>query len=204
MRHLYLALFFLNLGPAIAQSDFSDSLLWLNYEYRLNENRDFADSTHSPLIEEDRLAFSSLNWFPIDTNFMVWAELELTPESEPFEMPTTTERKPIYQQYGILHFELGDSSFQIPVYQNLGLIKRPGFEKFLFFPFTDLTNGFGTYGGGRYLDLRVSQGDKLLIDFNRAYNPYCAYNGRYSCPIPPRENHIDFPIQAGVRYEVKH
>jgi uncharacterized protein (DUF1684 family) len=187
-----------------AQSGFADSLLWENYQYRLRENQDFADSTESPLNESDRLDFTSLNWFPVDTNFMVWARLERTPETEAFEMPTTTERKPIYRQYGILHFSIGDSSFAVPVYQNLGLIKMPQYKDYLFFPFTDLSNGFGTYGGGRYLDIRIPEGNSLLLDFNRAYNPYCAYNDRYSCPIPPSENHIPFTIRAGVRYEVKH
>lgn len=186
-----------------AQSAFADSLLWVNYQYRLNENQEFADSTQSPLSAEDRQNFSSLNWFPIDTNFMVWARLELSPDSEPFELATTTERKPLYRQYGLLHFSLGDSVYAIPIYQNLGLIKNPLYQDHLFFPFTDLSNSFGTYGGGRYLDLSIPTGDSLLLDFNRAYNPYCAYNERYSCPIPPRQNHVNFLIHAGVRYELR-
>ncbi len=80
----------------------------------------------------------------------------------------------------------------------------PRFKGQLFFPFTDLSSGFGSYGGGRYIDLHIPPSDSILIDFNRSYNPYCAYNGRYSCPIPPRENHINFEITAGVRYTIKH
>lgn len=186
------------------QSKFCDSLLWQNYQHRLDQNQEFADSLHSPLEEVDRGSFSSLNWYPVDTNFFVWAKLELTPNTEAFEMPTTTDRKPRYRKFGILHFQLADSSYSIPVYRNLRLAKLPQYQDYLFFPFTDLTNAFGTYGGGRYLDLRIPESDSILIDFNRAYNPYCAYNGRYSCPIPPPENHIDFKIKAGVRYEVKH
>ena len=154
--------------------------------------------------EEDRQNFSSLDWYPLDTNFIIWAQIELTPDAEPFKMPTTTDRKPVYKQYGIAHFQLGDSLFHLPIYQNLGLIKMPQYQDYLFVPFTDHSNGFGTYGGGRYLDLRLPQGDSLLIDFNRAYNPYCAYNGKYSCPIPPRENRLNYFIKAGVRYEPKH
>lgn len=202
--YLLLATLFLGSIHISAQSAFADSLLWENYQYRHNENQEFADSSHSPLTTEDLQNFSSLNWFPIDTNFIVWARLELSPDSEPFELATTTERKPLYRQYGILHFSLGDSIYAIPIYQNLGLIKNPIYQDYLFFPFTDLSNSFGTYGGGRYLDVRIPVGDSILLDFNRAYNPYCAYNERYSCPIPPRENHIDFEIRAGVRYEVSH
>lgn len=188
----------------LAQSKYADSLLWVNYQYRIAQNQEFLDTNHSPLEKTDLVNFESLNWYPVDTNFMVWAKLTLSPEAEVFEMPTTTERKPQYRQYGTLSFTLGDSLYQVPVYENLRLRKMPQYQDHLFFPFTDLTNGFGTYGGGRYLDLKIPQADSLILDFNRAYNPYCAYNGRYSCPIPPRENHVNYAIRAGVRYRVKH
>jgi len=188
----------------MAQSKFMDSLLWVNYQYRISENLHFSDSSQSPLEQEDIISFESLDWYPIDTNYIVWAKVELSPDAEPFEMPTTTERKPVYRQFAWLQFELMDSTIRIPVYENLALRKRPGFADHLFFPFTDLSNAFGSYGGGRYLDLTVPEGDSILIDFNRAYNPYCAYNGRYSCPIPPAANHIPLTIKSGVRYTLKH
>lgn len=205
MRAFLLAFYWLlSFGFLKAQSAEKDSLLWLNYEYRLAQNLEFADSTETILEEADYLEFSSLDWYPVDTNFMVWARLELTPDTEPFDMPTTTDRKPRYRQYGILHFQLSDSTFALPVYRNLRLKSIPKYQDHLFFPFTDLSNGFGTYGGGRYLDVTIPEGDSILLDFNRCYNPYCAYNGRYSCPIPPSENQINFKISAGVRYTVKH
>ncbi len=78
------------------------------------------------------------------------------------------------------------------------------FENYLFLPFTDLTNGNGTYGGGRYIDLEIPKGDTMVIDFNKSYNPYCAYNGKYSCPIPPKENDLNIAIKAGVKNYSKH
>lgn len=205
MRAFLLAFYWLlSFGFLKAQSAEKDSLLWLNYEYRLAQNLEFADSTETILEEADYLEFSSLDWYPVDTNFMVWARLELTPNTVPFDMPTTTDRKPRYRQYGILRFQLSDSTFALPVYRNLRLKSIPKYQDHLFFPFTDLSNGFGTYGGGRYLDVTIPEGDSILLDFNRCYNPYCAYNGRYSCPIPPAENQINFKISAGVRYTVKH
>lgn len=194
----------LTIATAWSQSADMDSLLWVNYTHRLETNQSFADSAESPLTEEDRAVFHSLNWFPVDTNFMVQAYLELSPNSLPFTMATTREHQPRYRQYGLLHFRLRDSLFRIPVYQNLRLKTKEGYEEYLFFPFTDLSNGFSTYGGGRFLDLRIPEGDSLLVDFNRAYNPLCAYNARYSCPIPPRENHIEAFIEAGLRYRPKH
>ena len=85
------------------------------------------------------------------------------------------------------------------VYQNQELIKQEGFENYLFLPFSDETNGIESYGGGRYIDLRIPESNKLIIDFNSAYNPYCAYNDKYSCPIVPRENYLRTRIEAGVK-----
>ena len=74
----------------------------------------------------------------------------------------------------------------------------------LFLPFTDNTNGVETYGGGRYIDLKIPAGNTINIDFNKAYNPYCAYSDKYSCPIPPPENHLDIEIKAGIKLTDHH
>jgi len=136
--------------------------------------------------------------------FVVKATFVPTPGQKSFEMPTTTERKPRYRKEGELHFVLQNDSLKLSVYRNLELSKRPGFENYLFLPFTDSTNGFESYGGGRYLDLQGPLSDTIIIDFNKAYNPYCAYNHRYSCPIPPQENHLPLRIEAGVLSYEKH
>ena len=73
------------------------------------------------------------------------------------------------------------------------------YEDYLFLPFTDKTNGDSSYGGGRYLDLKLPEGDSIIIDFNQAYNPYCAYNDKYSCPVPPKSNNLDIEVLAGVK-----
>ena len=78
-------------------------------------------------------------------------------------------------------------------------MNEDGFKDYLFLPFMDDTNGEQTYAGGRYIDLRIPEGNTLKIDFNKAYNPYCAYNEKYSCPIVPRENYLDVAVKAGVK-----
>ena len=93
------------------------------------------------------------------------------------------------------------TEYTLNVYQSQQLSTDPDYADYLFVPFTDATNGESTYPSGRYLDLHIPQGETVLLDFNRAYNPYCAYNARYSCPIPPAENHLEIPIKAGVKYE---
>ncbi len=84
------------------------------------------------------------------------------------------------------------------------MLEEEGYDDYLFLPFLDETNGDESYGGGRYVEARIPAGDTLIINFNEAYNPYCAYNERYSCPIVPRANYINTRIKAGVKAFDKH
>ncbi|CAM4113627.1 DUF1684 domain-containing protein [Flavobacterium antarcticum] len=167
------------------------------FQKKLNE--EFADATKSPLTDEDRLEFKALDFFPIDANFIVEAKFEKAKNEKAFAMKTSTERTPMYVKYGVISFTLNGENFKLNVYQNLELMKRPGFKNHLFLPFSDLTSGNETYIGGRYIDLEIPKAKTIIIDFNQAYNPYCAYNYRYSCPIVPLENDLATKINAGVK-----
>lgn len=173
-------------------------------EFQKNMNADFKDATKSPLKDKDRKNFKGLDFFKFDSTYVVTATLTRTPDEKPFQMKTTTERMPIYVKYGVISFELKGKSHQLNIYQNLDLMTQDGYEDYLFLPFLDLTNGDITYGGGRYVEGRIPNDDKLVIDFNSAYNPYCAYNEKYSCPIVPRENYLDIKVEAGVKAFAKH
>lgn len=162
-------------------------------------NQAYMDPETSILLKEDIEVFTGLEFFPLDAKYIVEASFILTPEEEPFEMLTTTERKAFYRKYAILYFTIDNQDLELSVYQNLSLIETPGYEDYLFIPFNDLTNGFETYGGGRYLDLRIPESDRIRIDFNKTYNPYCVYNPKYSCPIPPVDNYLEIEIKAGVK-----
>ncbi|MFH4967570.1 DUF1684 domain-containing protein [Gaetbulibacter sp. M240] len=168
-------------------------------EFQKNLNAEFKDATTSPLKEKDLKTFNGLEFFNVDSNFVVNAKFVRTPDEKPFKMKTTTDRLPIYTKYGEVNFELNGKSFNLNVYQNEKLMKEEGYEDYLFLPFLDETNGLESYGGGRYLDLRIPEGNSLTIDFNNAYNPYCAYNDKYSCPIVPRINYLKTRIEAGVK-----
>ena len=85
------------------------------------------------------------------------------------------------------------------IYQNIEYSKIDEFKNDLFLPFTDFTSGDGSYGGGRYIDLKIPENDLIVIDFNKSYNPYCAYSQRFSCPIPPEENDVSLRIEAGIK-----
>lgn len=167
--------------------------------WQKEQNAMFKDASKSPLKDRDRLNFKGLDFFQFDSAFVVKATLKRTPNTEWFKMKTTTSRESEERIFGILTFQLKGKSFSLNVYQGKELMKDEDYKDYLFLPFIDNTNGDTTYGGGRYIDLRIPEGDTIEIDFNKAYNPYCAYNERYSCPIVPRENYLDTNIEAGVK-----
>lgn len=168
-------------------------------QHRDSINKLFRNEETSPLTNDDRKVFKGLDFFPADSSYRVRAEFIRTANEKPFLMPTTTERKSVYTKYGELHFKLLNKDHKLNVYQNTEIILTEGYEDYLFLPFTDLTNGEQTYGGGRYIDMRIPKNDTITIDFNKAYNPYCTYNKKYSCPIVPGENDLDIEVRAGVK-----
>lgn len=116
-------------------------------------------------------------------------------------MKTTSSRTPMYVKYGEISFEIDGKKLKLDVFQNLDLIKmNPKYKNSLFLPFTDLTSGVTSYGGGRYLDLEIPKKRKFTLDFNKAYNPYCAYAPGYSCPLTPKQNDLEVEVLAGVKY----
>ncbi len=163
-------------------------------------NAEFKNPESSPLPDRFRINFESLEFFEPDTNYIVEAELVRTPEALPFSMPTTTTgRESTEVVYGIAKFTLNGKDHKLEIYQSPELITQAEYEDYLFLPFTDNTNGEETYGGGRYLDLRIPKGNKIILNFNKAYNPYCAYNKKFSCPIVPKVNNLDTEIKVGVK-----
>jgi uncharacterized protein (DUF1684 family) len=167
-------------------------------------NAQYKDASKSPLKESDRKEFEGLEFFKYDSTFVVEAVFTRTENEVPFKMKTTTDRLPTYVKYGVLTFTLNNELFQLSVYQNKDKLEEDINYDFLFLPFTDETNGLESYGGGRYIDLSIPKENKIVIDFNSAYNPYCAYNDKYSCPIVPRENYLKTRIEAGVKAFKKH
>jgi len=168
-------------------------------EFQENLNKEFKDPETSPLPDRYRKDFEGLDFFDPDTLYRVKAKLVRTPEAEPFFMPTNTDRTSHEVVYGIVYFNLKGKAFQLEVYQNQELKEESGYEDYLFLPFTDRTNGKETYEGGRYIDLSIPKGDTVVIDFNKAYNPYCVYNKKYSCPLVPEANSLDVEVYAGVK-----
>lgn len=163
-------------------------------------NAHYTNLETTVLKSEDFEKFEGLEFYPIALEYRVEATFVRTPDEEPFYMPTTTERLPLYVKYGELFFTWEGKQHQLDIFENLEP-KKEEYKDYLFLPITDLTSGDGSYGGGRYLDVKkseVAQG-KVVLDFNKLYNPYCAYNEKYSCPIPPAQNDLPIRIEAGVK-----
>ncbi|MFH6936877.1 DUF1684 domain-containing protein [Flavobacterium sp. FlaQc-30] len=162
-------------------------------------NSEYADAKTSPLMEEDLKSFKALDFYPINGKYFVNARFEKAENEKVFEMKTTGTRTPKYVKFGTIYFTIDGIEMQLNVYRNIELSKQKKYKDHLFLPFSDLTCGKESYIGGRYIDLKIPKGNIIAIDFNQAYNPYCAYNHKYSCPIVPLENDLKIEIKAGVK-----
>jgi len=179
----------------ILAQDFKAEIEKHREKYKAN----FLKNSSSPLKKKN---FEYLRFYEPDEKFKVACEFVATKKREkPFEVPTSSGQTATYTKFGELKFEIDGKPYKLAVYQSLRLRNLPQYRDYLFIPFKDLTNGKESYGGGRYLDLRMKQieGDKIYLDFNKAYNPYCAFSAGYSCPIPPKENHLKVAIEAGEK-----
>lgn len=176
-------------------------------DYQYKQNLKFHDSKTSPLTAKDIKSFEALEFYKIDKKFEVIATLVKEKDPVIFEMPTTTDRKPLYVKYGTLTFTIDGKQHSLNIYQNKDFGRAPQYRNYLFLPFADKTNGNGSYGGGRYVDVLTTDekpDGTITINFNKSYNPYCAYNSIYSCPLIPEENTLSIAIKAGVKNYKKH
>jgi uncharacterized protein (DUF1684 family) len=167
--------------------------------YRDSVNSEFSNPETSILSEEDLEHFSGLSFYPIDPQYRVKAKFKKIQNAQPVKLRTSGSRTPAYRPYGVLKFKLHGKKCSLTLYQNAEP-NRPDLQNYLLLAFTDLTSGFDSYGGGRYLDFNTSEvGKEMIVDFNYCYNPYCAYTDKYSCVIPPPENNLKVKVEAGVR-----
>ncbi|MFD2787036.1 DUF1684 domain-containing protein [Hymenobacter rubripertinctus] len=163
---------------------------------RVGKNNAFRRPESSPLSADQRQTFDSLKFFAPDRAYRFEAQLEHFPQRDTVEMPLTDGKTDKYLRWGRARFLLDKQEYQLTLF-----LKADGQDTTLFAPFTDRTNGFGSYGGGRYLDAPLpAAGDtEVVLDFNEAYNPYCAYADGYACPVPPADNRLAVEIKAGEK-----
>jgi len=196
MKNYIVLVVFMIFNFGFSQKKFSPNAA-ANFQAKINT--EYADAKTSPLMEEDLKKFKTLDFYPINGKYFVNAKFVKASKEKVFEMKTTGTRTPQYIKYGTLYFTIDGAALQLNVYRNIEFSKTKEYKDHLFLPFSDLTCGKESYIGGRYIDLTIPKGNTIAIDFNQAYNPYCAYNYKYSCPIVPRENDLKIEIKAGVK-----
>lgn len=165
-------------------------------------NDEYLNPKETPLRGDNFKNFKQHPFFPIDLKYRVTAKFTKSENTQPFDLPTSSGKTKSYREFGKATFELDGQSYTLTLYQSLDLIKQKKYRDYLFLPFRDLTNGKETYGGGKYMDLKIPKGNTIVLDFNTSYQPYCAYNAYdYNCPVVPEENRLPVEIRAGVMYE---
>lgn len=188
MRSVLFILLIASSFTAFSQKhSYVDSMLLYQKEYV---------DTHEVVKGPDKKYF---RFFPVAQKYRVMAGFERIIDTTGFKMPTSGKISKHFFRYGILKFKIDGRQVQLTVYQSQKLMTTEDYKDYLFIPFTDLTSGDKSYGGGRYIDILIGdiKNNTLLLDFNKAYNPYCAYTTGYNCPIPPRENDLPVAIKAG-------
>ncbi len=159
-------------------------------DFRAAKDDFFAHDRQSPLTRPQRQAFTGLQYFPENPALRLEVEVPPFPQQDEIEMQTSTGDIQHYTRYGRFKFSVDGQPAELTLYETTG-----GF----FLPFVDSQAPKETYGAGRYLEPEPLGGHRFLVDFNYAYNPYCAYNDAWSCPLTPFENHVKVPIKAGEK-----
>jgi len=159
-------------------------------DFRKNKDEFFTHDSQSPLTHEQKRQFSGLEYFPENPDLRLEVQVEEFPEKPEIEMQTSTGDVQSFHRYGKFRFTIDGQAAELTIFAN---------EHGFFLPFVDSLAGKGTYPAGRYLDPEQLPDSKFLVDFNLAYNPYCAYNDHWSCPLTPFENRVKVPIRAGEK-----
>ncbi len=178
-------------GSVSAQFSYTDSLKAFQKDYK--------EALYT-IINQDT---AHIVFYPIKSKWKVTAKVTLLPDAKPFKITTSSGKLKEARQYAQLQFTIKGKTHSLYVYQLLQLKKEQETAEHLFIPFTDKSSGKGSYGGGRYISLLTTdlQSGTMILDFNKAYNPYCAFTTGYNCPIPPQENFIPLSVKAGEQYD---
>lgn len=167
-------------------------------QHRVEYKEEFLKDTRGPLKKE---GLHFLDFYAPNQAYQCDCKFMATPDAKPFEMSTYSGQTKPFKSYGVADCVINGEHVDVNIYSSIRVQAMPGYEDYLFMPFKDYTNSESTYGGGRYIDLRMGniQNGRVSIDFNKSYNPWCAYSDGYNCPIPPIENHFTMEILAGEK-----
>lgn len=190
----------MRIGPLVISLFLISSICWSQEDSIAKQRVEKEDYLRENVLDgKENLSMQGLDFFPFSEDLIVPAKL-VRNRGKKIKIPTSTEREANYRRYGFLCFEINEQAYRLTVYVNLDIPRKK--RTSFFVPFKDLTAPQETYGGGRYLDLPITKSDSVSLNFNDAYNPYCVYSHRYSCPIPPEENQLEVRIEAGERLPI--
>lgn len=181
-----------------------DSLTSQILAFQAEQNQHYLDKKTSPLTKKERKAFQGHQFFPIDLSYVVEAIVQRIESNDTVAMNSSGGLIKYYKPYAKLLFKLNGVDCELIAYQSYKLMTVKEYKNYLFVPFRDATSGTLSYGGGRYLDLLIPDGPKMILNFNLAYNPYCAYTSGYNCTIPPAQNTLSIPVNAGLKAPETH
>ena len=191
----YLFVSLVSCSYIVAQTNYEQEIL----QFQEDLNAEYKNPEESPLTREEQAAFEGHQFYPIDSTYRVVADFKRFKKPKTIKFATSSGRIKLEETYAVASFQLNGKTHELTIYQSPELRKTEEYRDYLFLPFTDYTSGVETYGAGRYIDLSIPEGDTIVIDFNKAYNPFCAYSPNYSCPIPPEANDLKTEIKAGIR-----
>ena len=168
--------------------------------FRDGRDHEMRDPKETPLPEAEQAKFAGLKYFATDGKYRVKAKFKKEPSAQKIQFQTSSGKIRTFLKYGTVSFKLSGKKYALSVYQVEPAAMKEEYKDLVFIPFKDLTSGKETYGAGRYIDIKIPPDDKVVLDFNLAYNPNCAYGSeKYNCPIPPRENRLSVEIKAGEK-----
>ena len=159
-------------------------------DFRKEKDEFYGRHPQSPLTPDQRRGFTGLRYFPENDALRLEVKVDVLTDEKPMQMQTTTGDVQVYVRHGRFKFDVEGQTAELTIFRN---------QNGYFLPFVDSLAGAETYPAGRYLDPEALPGDRFFVDFNLAYNPYCAYNEMWSCPITPPENRLKVPVRAGEK-----
>jgi uncharacterized protein len=168
--------------------------------FRNGRNMEMCDKVETPLLAGDYSIFKELSYFKSNASYRFVASFEESDDEKQFNFETSAGAVKKYIKKGSLYFKINGKDISLSIFQSSNVAQNDEFFDLWFVPFKDLTNKTETYSGGRYLSIWKPKDRKVILDFNMAYNPSCAYgSGKFSCPIPPKENFLSIEIPAGEK-----
>ncbi len=182
-----------NFACSTVNKEFNTSI----QKFRTEKKEELIKDQRFPLKSD--VDFKGMQYYKANKKYLLLCSFQKTKEAKPFDLPTYSGKTRVYVEYGTITCPIEKETITLSLYQNL--TNPQIYKNHLFLPFKDLTSGNETYGGGRYIDMQVGdlKENTITIDFNKCYNPWCAYSDGFNCPIPPKVNHLSIPIKAGEK-----